>query len=50
MLKPGQKLAGIILRLLNNPAGLPVEQIKEDYELSDRTFRNYLRELRSTPE
>lgn len=49
-LTPSQKLLSILFRLLNNPLGLPVKAIMDEYELSDRTMRNYVRELRTMPD
>jgi hypothetical protein len=49
-LTPMQKLASIVCRLIENRAGLPVEQIRREYDLDDRTYRNYRVALRELPE
>ncbi|MBI3582194.1 MAG: WYL domain-containing protein [Nitrospinae bacterium] len=45
----GQKLASILLRLINAPSGVSVADLRGDYSLEERTFRNYIRDLQNIP-
>lgn len=49
-LTPSQKQIAIIFRLLTSPEGIAVSSLMRDYELSYRTFRNYLTHLQGIPD
>lgn len=49
-LTPMQKLASLVCRLMESRDGLPVDQIMHEYDLDDRTYRNYRVALRALPE
>ncbi len=50
LLTPSQKQIAIIFRLLASPEGIAVSALMRDYELSYRTFRNYLTHFQNIPD